>query len=101
MNYLEHLINNKKIFFNFMKEDYPLFKYSNIFFRDLQYAISTYFKMKEKPVSYAEASLIATDFINYMVNKGELLQIDNKSWKVNFEILNEKASSTFEGVKHE
>jgi len=98
MNYLEHLINNKKVFFNFMKEGYPLFRYSNIFFRDLQYAISSYFKMKERPISYAEASLIANDFIKNMVNSGELLQIDNKSWKVNFEIFSEKSSTILEGV---
>lgn len=98
MNYLEHLINNKSVLFNLMKEDYPLFRYSNLFFRDLQYCITSYFKMKEKPISYAEAVIITKDFIEKLVELGELKPIDNKSWEVNFEVENKKSSLVKEGV---
>ncbi len=49
---------NKKVFFNYMNENYTIFQYSNLFFRDLQYAIMSYFEMKEKPIKYANAEII-------------------------------------------
>lgn len=86
MNYLNHLESNKKVFFNFMKESYPVFQSSNIFFRDLQYAIISYFEIKEQPINYSKANKLANDFITNMVSDNELTPIDHKSWKVNFEV---------------
>lgn len=86
MNYLDHLMNNKKIFFNYMNENYTIFQYSNLFNRDLQYALMSYFEMVAKPLKYAEAEKLSFDFINKLVESGELTQIDHKSWKINFEI---------------
>jgi TolB-like protein len=86
MNHLEHLINEKKVFFNYMNENFTIFQYSNLFFRDLQYAILSYFEMKEQPIKYAAAEKIAKDFIENLVKNNELTQIDHKSWKINFEV---------------
>ncbi|MCB0748765.1 MAG: hypothetical protein KDC90_14990 [Ignavibacteriae bacterium] len=86
MNHLEHLKSNKKTFFNFMKEEYPLFQHSNVFFRDLQYAIKSYFELKENSVSYFQAGKIAEDFIKELENSNDLQRIDHKSWRVNFEV---------------
>ncbi len=86
MNYLNHLESNKKVFFNFMKESYPIFQYSNIFFRDVQYALMSYFEVKESPIKYGAANKLAIDFINNLVSTDELSTIDHKSWKVNFEV---------------
>jgi len=101
MNHLEHLLENKKVFFNFMQQDYPIIQHSNVFFRDMQYAISSYFEMKEFPVKYAQADTIATDFINKLIVSGELTAIDNKSWKVNFEVGIIKIIKEAEGVENE
>jgi len=101
MNYLEHLINNKKIFFNFMNENYTIFQYSNLFFRDLQYAILSYFEMKEKPLSYAKAEELTISFINNLIENNELTQIDYKSWRVNFEVGINKKNVETEGVENE
>ncbi len=99
MNYLEHLISNKEVFFNFMKKKYPLFQQSNLFFRDMQYAIMSYFELKEKPLKYEEAEIVAQDFIKKLVDNGELLKLDHKTWKVNFEIEEKrKAETVTEGV---
>ena len=46
MNPLEHLKTNKNVFFNFMKEDYPLFKNSNLFIiLIIEYFIITHFEL--------------------------------------------------------
>ena len=101
MNPLEHLKTNKNVFFNFMKEDYPLFKNSNLFLRDLQYAIKSYFDMKENPISYSQAEKIAREFISELSLTNDLQQIDNKSWKLNFEIGSKQKISEFEGTVNE
>ncbi|MBK7107304.1 MAG: hypothetical protein IPH62_18680 [Ignavibacteriae bacterium] len=101
MNQLEHLKSNKNIFFNFMKEDYPLFRYSNLFLRDLQYAIKSYFDMKENPISYSQAEIIARNFIDELLKSNDILQIDKKSWKVNFDIGIKHKVSEPEGVSNE
>ena len=98
MNYIEHLTSNKKMFFNYMKEDYPLYKYSNLFLRDLQYAIKSYFELKENPVNYLQAEKIAKEFINELTKSEELVQIDNKSWKINFDIDFNSEKKELEGV---
>ena len=101
MNYLEHLISNKKVFFNFMNENYTIFQHSNLFYRDLQYAIMAYFEMKDKPIKYADAELFAKGFISNLVDNNELLEIDHKSWRINFEVgINKKIIET-EGVENE
>lgn len=101
MNPIEHLKSNKNTFFNFMKEDYPLFKNSNLFLRDLQYAIKSYFEMKEYPITYTQAETIAKDFIKELSSTNDLRQIDNKSWKLNFEVGIKQKLNELEGVANE
>lgn len=86
MDLLQDLIVNKKFFFSFMKEKYPVFKESNIFFRDLQYAIRNYYLKKGKTIDYLKAEKIASAFIENLVNEGELKKISNNAWKVNFSL---------------
>jgi len=86
MNYLNHLENNKKVFFNYMNENYTIFQHSNIFFRDIQYALISYFEIKENPIKYGAADKLANEFINKLVTTEELSPIDHKSWKINFEV---------------
>ena len=57
MDLLQDLISNKKLFFSFMKEKYPVYKESNIFFRDLQYAIINYY-MKKGKISSSEGMIL-------------------------------------------
>ena len=99
MNHLQHLIENKKVFFDYMNENYTIYQYSNLFFRDLQYAIMSYFEMKVNPLKYAEAEKIAKDFIENLVSCKELNQIDYKSWRINFEFGIVKTRT--EGVENE
>lgn len=84
MNYLNELTSNKEIFFKFMKEKYPIFFNSNIFFRDILYSIKSYFERKDKFLSYAQCEKLAIDYINYLENSSELKKVSHNAWKVNF-----------------
>lgn len=101
MNHLEHLINEKKVFFNYMNENFTIFQYSNLFFRDLQYAILSYFEMKEKQIKYADAEIISKKFIENMIQSNELTQIDHKSWRINFEVGTNKKQVEMEEVEND
>ena len=101
MNKLKHLKNNKTVFFNFMNENFTIVQYSNLFFRDLQYAIMSYFETIENPVKYAEAELLAKQFITDLLESDDLTQIDYKSWRINFEVGIRKKEIASEGVGNE
>lgn len=101
MNHIEHLINEKKVFFNFMNENFTIFQHSNLFFRDLQYAILSYFEMKEEPINYSDAEKISNEFIDNMMQNNEITQIDHKSWKINFELGISAKNVETEGVENE
>ncbi len=69
-----------------MKENYPVFYKSNIFFRDLQYSIKRYYEKKNVILTYAEAEKVANEFVKQLVNENLLIKIDNKSFKMNFSL---------------
>ncbi len=86
MERLTELQNNKRIFFDFMKEKYPLYTKSNLFLRDLQYAIMSYFLKKDIKVKYGPAEKIALAFAESLEKNNELTKLNNYTWKVNFSV---------------
>lgn len=86
MEYLKELTSNRTIFFNFMKEKYRVFNNSNIFFRDIQYAVKSYFEKKNNRIKYSEAEKIAKEFIKQLESEGLLKKISENAWKVNFSL---------------
>ncbi|PKL83832.1 MAG: hypothetical protein CVV24_02885 [Ignavibacteriae bacterium HGW-Ignavibacteriae-3] len=86
MENLKELISNQTIFFSFMKEKYYVFYNSNIFFRDIQYAIKSYLEKKNKKVKYSEAEKIAEGFIAHMEKDNQLIKMSENAWKVNFSL---------------
>ncbi|MFH0734715.1 MAG: hypothetical protein V1773_06290 [bacterium] len=89
MDYADDLFKNKIMFFGFMKEKYPFFYKSNIFFRDIQYSVMRYFEKKNIKIKYALAEKITTNLLEKLVKDESLIKIDNKSFKVNFLVENE------------
>jgi len=71
-----------------MKEKYRLYLNSNIFFRDIQYAIKSYFDKKDIRIKYSQAEKVAYDFIKKLEDTGELKKMSNNAWKVNFSLGN-------------
>lgn len=88
MDLLNDLTSNKSIFFKFMKEKYRLYLNSNIFFRDIQYAIKSYFEKKDIRIKYSQAEKVAYDFIHKLEDTGELKKMSDNAWKVNFSLGN-------------
>ena len=88
MDLLNDLTSNKIIFFNFMKEKYRIYLNSNIFFRDIQYAIKSYFEKKDIRIKYSQAEKVAYEFIHKLEDSGELKKMSNNAWKVNFSVGN-------------
>jgi hypothetical protein len=84
MKYLEELKNNQEMFFNFMKEKYHIYYNSNIFARDLQYAIKQYFEKKDIKLTYPQSEEIMLEFGKYLEKKSDLLKLTSNSWRVNF-----------------
>lgn len=100
MEKLTELQNNKMIFFTFMREKYPVYYKSNLFLRDIQYAVMSYFKKKDIKVKYGPAEKIALQFAETLEKQNELIRLNNSTWKVNFSfesgVKEEKAAETIQ-----
>jgi hypothetical protein len=81
---LNHLVSNKEVVFEFLREKYPLFYNSNIFLRDLQYGIRTYFERKDIMIKYPEAEELAFKFAAKMESEDILTRLDTSTWLVKF-----------------
>ena len=86
MDYLQELKNNETIFLKFMGERYPIYTNSNIFLRDLQFGIQTFFERKDIKVKYPVAEELAFSFASYLEEKNDLQRLDEQTWKVLFSI---------------
>ncbi len=86
MEKLEILKNEKDSFFEFMREKYPVIYKSNIFLRDIQYAIFLFFKYRGEVIDSYQTEEITKQFTDYLVSTGELKQLSHNTWLVNFEI---------------
>lgn len=80
---LQELLNNKEIFFRYIAERFPVFTGSNIFLRDIQYGIKFFFEKKKIKLKYAQAEVLALEFISKLVESNDLSQFNKQTWKVN------------------
>ena len=85
---IDDLIANKTIFFNYMKEKYEVHSKSNIFLRDIIYALQSYYQKKGTKIKYSEAEKLTFDFTSQLVKKEELIPMGKNTWKVNFSLDN-------------
>lgn len=87
MKELQTLKDNWEEFLKFMKEHYPLYHLSNVFVRDIEYAIKNYFLNKGKKISFAEAEYLAQRFADFLVEKGIFKAVKNefnRVWTLNY-----------------
>ncbi len=80
------LKNNEEIFLKFLNEQYPVIYRSNVFLRDIQYAIKHYYEMKDVKLSYDDVEKLSRMFIDSLVEEKKLLPVDYKTWVVNFNL---------------
>ena len=85
MDYINELVKNREQFFNFMKEKYPLHQNSNIFLRDIQYAVKYYFERKNIALTYNKIYKLTDEFIILLEKENLVIRLNKNSWKVNFQ----------------
>jgi hypothetical protein len=95
-NHHQVLSEEKEIFLKFMREKYPIFYNSNIFFRDIHFAITSFFTLKEKPINYGRAEQLTYNFIKQLEETGELQKVSNNAWRVNFKFEDPLAETEIE-----
>jgi len=83
MNKLQELLNNKEIFFRYIAERFPVHTGSNVFLRDIQYGIKFFFEKKRIKLKYAQAEVLALEFISRLVESNDLSEFNKQTWKVN------------------
>ncbi len=81
MKRLDEILQNKVRFFQFMSKKFPVKYKSNIFLRDVQFAIKDYFDQKNVKLSYTETENMAKELMAKLVEAGEAEQLTNKSWE--------------------
>ncbi len=68
----------------FLKERYPLFHLSNVFFRDLHYGVREYLEKKGMKLGYAEGEQVARDFIKDLEAEKILVPVDFQTWTLHY-----------------
>ncbi len=83
MTHFQELINNKETFFKYMANFFPVYYKSNIFLRDIQFAIKNYFDQKNDKLSYTETENLALQLMKNLVENDEAkVLLENKSWEL-------------------
>jgi hypothetical protein len=68
----------------FLKQRYPLFHLSNVFFRDLHYGVREYLEQNGMKIGYAEAEGAARDFIQHLEGEKILVPVDRQTWTLHY-----------------
>ncbi len=84
MEQLTELTSNKEMFFTFMSGNFKVFQNSNIFLRDVQYAVKSYFEKRNVKLKRVAAEKLAVEFLRILESGGDLKKITSNAWKVNF-----------------
>ena len=79
---VEKYFGNPEVLLGFMRRTRkPVFHKSNVFFRDVQFAIRDYFDTVERePVTLVEAERIAVEVIGMYERRGLLRKVNNQAW---------------------
>ncbi|HZK76988.1 MAG TPA: hypothetical protein VFD13_08780 [Candidatus Kapabacteria bacterium] len=79
---VEKFFGNPEVLLGFMRRTRkPVFHKSNVFFRDIQYAIRDYFDTVERePVSMPEAERMARDVVEDYTERGLLRKVGNQAY---------------------
>jgi len=100
MNYLETLKQNEQSFLIFISKKYSFYYHSNLFLRDIQYAINSFFKFKGIELGFSATEKLAFEFAEYMEQNNKFTKINNSTWKVMIDI-SPKVEENLEAVENE
>ena len=82
---MKTFIGSEHELFDFMKQDgLPVYHLSNMFLRDIQYAIRDYHRLHEgKDIGTRKSDELADAFVKDLVQRGVLIPRGEKTWLLN------------------
>ncbi len=82
---MRSFVGKKKELFDFMRaNDFPVYHASNIFYRDMQYAIRDYVRVHEgKDIGWRECEALAAPFVRDLEEKDVLRPFARNTWVLN------------------
>jgi hypothetical protein len=84
LNNVELLKRETESLLGYLKARFPVFHNSNFFYRDLQYGIKSFLKIKEKDVSYDEAAKLTDAVSEDLEKRGIFVKVNKIGWKINY-----------------
>ena len=83
-NTVEHYFGNPEVLLGFMRQmRKPVFHKSNLFFRDIQFAVHDYFETVErKPITMPEAEQMTRDIVELYKVSGVLREVNNQAYRL-------------------
>lgn len=81
--FFDFLMNNSGIFQDFFKEKYPVFYNSNIFLRDIQNSIISFYKSKNINLGMSESEELAKMYAGFLESRQTITKLDENTWKYN------------------
>ncbi len=86
------LINSQlDLFLEFFKANYKLFNNSNVFRKDVFYAVKRYLEIKNVKSGFTELEIITDSVVSELKNKGYFLELSPITWRLINETYNTSA----------
>ncbi len=81
---VEKYFGNPEVLLGFMRQTRkPVFHKSNLFFRDIQFAVHDYFEtVARKPVTMPEAEQMAREIVQLYTKSGVLREVNNQAYRL-------------------
>ncbi len=80
----QYIIGNQVEFMNFMRTRAQLFHLSNVFFRDLHFAVMEFLKKKKISVAQTEAEIVAREIATHFEKKNIFKKLNMQTWMLNY-----------------
>ena len=80
----QYIIGNQVEFLNFMKSRAQLIHLSNVFFRDLHFAVMEFLKKKQVTVGQTEAEVVAREVAVHFEKRNIFKKLNMQTWMLNY-----------------
>ncbi len=80
----QYIIGNQVEFLNYMKSHAQLIHLSNIFFRDLHFAVMGFLKIKKVKVGQTDAETVAREVALHFEKRNILKKLNMQTWMLNY-----------------
>ena len=84
MKEIDFITSHKNQFLNFFRSKLPAFHNSNVFYRDIRFAVNSFLISGGFRASDAELEAVANALIKVMVSDGVFKVVSEKSWTLNY-----------------